>query len=110
MKVYVDELPKSCEECPFFDLKDGYCSQQEMHLDFEFRKDTGIDVDCPLQSLADYTKQVRKKVCEEIRKMLPNYIYSFQEPEVPRTKVIELEDVKYILDQIQGETKSAEAK
>lgn len=56
------------------------------------------------KSIQDHDKQVRKEVVQEIRKMLPNYIYSFQEPEVPRTKVIELEDVKYILDQIQGET------
>lgn len=38
------------------------------------------------------------EVCEKIRDKLPNYIYSFQEPETPRTKVIEYSDVEYILD------------
>ena len=71
MKVYVDKLPKSCDEC---DLK------LETHSDGVYRSykcpfkdgklafgDNALVRKCPLQSLADYTKQVRREVCDEIR-------------------------------------------
>ena len=106
MKVYVSELLKSCEECPFFNLKDGYCSQQEMHLDFEFRKDTGIDVDCPLQSLTDYTKQVRKEVCERLDKIIEKYLCKKgRHRESLDISSIIKQVMKEDLDQIQGEDK-----
>lgn len=62
MKVYVDsELPKKCEDCYFY--KNNRCLF-----------DTA---DCPLDkkiitfnSLADYTKQVRKEVLGELMNML----------------------------------------
>ena len=95
MKVYVDELPSCCEDCPFFDLEDGYCSQQEMHLDFEFRKDTGIDIDCPLQSLADYTKQVRKEVIDKV--------YEVHEQAIPHDLCWSWAVIEKELNQIQGE-------
>lgn len=65
MKVYVSELPKSCWECIFADNQKGYCDLQETRI---LRQFTKRDSGCPLQSLADYTKQMRKEVCEEIRK------------------------------------------
>lgn len=60
MKVYVDELPKDCWDCPMHDGENGWCKMLVCYTDY-------IPKDCPLQSLSDYTKQVRKKVCEEIR-------------------------------------------
>ena len=67
MKVYVDELPKKCEDCPFYKLDtyvDVYGYQTNSH---ECVLDGSMLINaCPLQSLADYTKQVRKEVCEEI--------------------------------------------
>ena len=55
MKVYVDELPKSCLECECENCEHQYieCFIDERHPN------------CPLQTLADYTKQVRKEVCME---------------------------------------------
>lgn len=114
MKVYLDgDLPKSCKDCFFCEHieedidgkgRDEVACYFEGFLNNVLLGETFNAKHCHhLQSLAEHDKQVRKEVCNEIRKMLPNYIYSFQEPEVPRTKVIELEDVKYILDQIQGE-------
>ena len=72
MKVYVDELPKSCEECPCYSYSEGFCNcefwwqkykeikdvQEYTHLGY---KQNERPNDCPLQSLADYTKQVRKE-------------------------------------------------
>ena len=66
MKVYVDELPKDCIDCPceseyYCDLLNedvGCCKWGEIHKN------------CPLQSLVDYTKQVRKEVLEDIKERL----------------------------------------
>ena len=86
MKVYVDEN----------DIKRNiitYCNgtntQQGLYV---FGKDK-IEV----LSLADYTKQVRKEVCEEIRKTLFEFLLTY---DVITDKI----------DQIQGETKNAETK
>ena len=62
MRIYVDELPKDCIDCPceseyYCNLLNevvGCCKWGEIHKN------------CPLQSLADYTKQVRKEVLDII--------------------------------------------
>ena len=86
MKVYVDELPECCNDCElgyFYDCQ--YCS---LRPDLA-REDIWVEKekDCPLQSLADYTKQVRKEVCEEIKKFA-NSIFT-------RYEKRELDDVAY---------------
>ena len=84
MKVYVDELPKSCNECPCMneDYERGRWCNIETSLDIQtdYDKETFTSKchrqrheECPLQSLADYTKQVRKEVCEEIKDLAVNY-------------------------------------
>ena len=65
MKVYVEKLPKECY-CCVFNIEDvggigGYCIFG------------GGKKDCPLIPLADYTKQVRKEVCEKIKKQIFNH-------------------------------------
>ena len=122
MKVYVDELPKSCEECPMcrsgklkLQLKGRYVeAEQCVFGQYKYQTiDDEIDT-CPLQSLTDYTKQVRKEVCEEIEK-----IYFKQKQEIHEQIEDMSTDIAYwsghsdrldvfgfeILDQIQGETK-----
>ena len=96
MKVYVDELPKKCEDCPFHKLDiyvDVYGYQTNSHecvLDGSMLTNS-----CPLQSFTDYTKQVRKEVVQEIRSKIEKakLIYEW------KGKEITIEDV---LDQIQG--------
>ena len=67
MKVYLEEkdMPKDCVNCDF-----GYANNF-CYIDYEvdLRKfDKNIKhPKCPLQSLADYTRQVRKEVCAKIR-------------------------------------------
>ena len=67
MKIYVDgELPECCNDCEFGYFYDcQYCS---LRPDLA-REDIWVEKEkyCPLQSLTDYTKQVRKEVCKEIR-------------------------------------------
>lgn len=69
MKVYVDELPKECFECPCFrnDI-DFPCGLSDGTKDYFLDEIDGGE--CPLKSLAEYTKQVRKEVCQEIRKFV----------------------------------------
>ena len=77
--IWVDEL--------------NFKSYQNNEIDFI--DDSGKS--CCVHSLADYTKQVRKEVCEEIRKTLFEFLLTY---DVITDK----------LDQIQGETKNAETK
>lgn len=70
MRIYVDELPKKCADCPFYKLDtyvDVYGYQTNSHecvLDGSMLTNS-----CPLQSLADYTKQERKEVCDQVYKV-----------------------------------------
>lgn len=78
MKVYVDELPKDCLDCPFCqDIKVNagmdrllFCKANKgkaiKNIEKSFDK---CIVKNEFQSLTDYTKQVRKEVCEEMRNL-----------------------------------------
>lgn len=97
MKVYVDELPKDCIGCPC--ESEYYCNL--LNEDVGFLKWGEVHKNCPLQYLSDYTKQVRKEVCEEVYKkceplfrLVNNY---------DNGDVIERNELVDILEQIQGE-------
>lgn len=99
MKIYVDEFPKDCWDCPMHDGENGWCKMLVCYTDY-------IPKNCPLQSISDYTKQVRKEVCEEIRE--------WHDEECESLDLDSDFDVGYsgalsnlwgILDQIQGEVK-----
>ena len=74
MKVYVDELPKDCIGCPC--ESEYYCNL--LKEDIGCCKWGEIHKNCPLQSISDHDKQVRKEVIEEIKenllKLEPNCI------------------------------------
>ena len=55
MNVYVDELPKDCMDCPC--ESEYYCNL--LNEDIGCCKWGEIHKNCPIQSLSDYTKQVR---------------------------------------------------
>ena len=100
MKVYVDELPKKCEDCVFsetgfvYDDEVRFCKLKPRCMNWIALYDDKRK-DCTLCSLADYTKQVRKEVCEEIREIA----------DIDDWEEINGCTLKKILDQIQGETK-----
>lgn len=95
MKVYVDELPKDCIDCPC--ESEYYCNL--LNEDVGCCKWGEIHENCPLQSLADYTKQVRKEVCEEIREKAYNLFCDDTIGWLKREEMF----LEY-LDSIQGET------
>ena len=94
MKVYVDELPKSCLDCPC--ESEYYCNL--LNRDIEFLELSKGCKDCSLQSLTDYTKQVRKEVCDNFRKTAMQYYKECDNGSL----MLSVTDVWEILDQIQG--------
>lgn len=108
MKVYVSELPNSCEECPMcrsgklkLQRKGRYIeAEQCVFGQYKYQTiDDEIDT-CPLQSLADYTKQVRKEVVQQIRKYVDNY--TKQHTGYYCDPYVNAQDLFELLDQIQG--------
>ena len=79
MECFVDEMPKDCIECPFCqDIKVNagmdrllFCKANKgkaiKNIEKSFDK---CIVKNEFQSLADYTKQVRKEVVEDIKERL----------------------------------------
>ena len=74
MEYFVDEMPRDCASCKHYHMNcaDGYsCSKLRKEIHPNFSEGIGYrHQDCPLQSLADYTKQVRKEVVEGIKERL----------------------------------------
>ena len=107
MKVYVSELPKKCLKCPCFDNCGYICKINRRMLDTVGKgsADNSRDEDCPLHSLTDYTKQVRKEVIDEIKenllKLEPNCIKQ------PNLYDFNCQEIIDILDQIQGDDPNA---
>lgn len=107
MKVYVDELPRDCIECPFCqDIKVNagmdrllFCKSNKgkaiKNIEKSFDK---CIVKNEFHSLADHTKKVREKVCEEIRN---RFLATCQIEKGCDTASFSLEVLNRILDQIQ---------
>ena len=107
MECFVDEMPKDCIECPFCqDIKVNagmdrllFCKANKgkviKNIEKSFDK---CIVKNEFHSLSDYTKQVRKEVCEEIRNKLKENGLLYTWKGEPKYKTME-----ELLDQIQGE-------
>lgn len=98
-KVYIDELPKSCWDCPCFDSYELQC--QINYADCE-NLDIAIErhKDCPLHSIKDHDRELVAKVCEKIRQEITkNASYDIEEP----IKVVSLLDVNETIDKKQKE-------
>ena len=74
MEYFVDEMPRDCVSCKHYHMNcaDGYsCSKLRKEIHPNFSEGIGYrHQDCPLQSLSDYTKQVRNEVVEDIKERL----------------------------------------
>lgn len=71
MTIYVSEMPKNCRDCPcsiYDELDCCWCKAINGELtyitdnDFESKRLNS----CPLQSLSDYTKQVRNELIDKL--------------------------------------------
>lgn len=112
MKVYAEELPKNCIECPFCkDIKINagmdrllFCKANKgkviKNVEKSFNK---CIVKNEFQSFTDYTKQVRKEVGESITKFFKeNFVAEITGGGKYLVRV-ELDKLNKFLDQIQGE-------
>lgn len=122
MKVYVDKLPKCCSDCPCCNECMDYGCSCNLNNDYLTYDDYGKKrhKNCHLQSVADYTNQVRKKVCEEIRDIVKKisrptteyddgtFDYDIDAIELDHLLIWlgngEMDLIKHHLDQIQGES------
>lgn len=72
MKVYVDELPKSCVGCKYFAENRRQCN---LELCFQWIEDRFKFNDCPLIDIKTHDRELVKEVCEKIRKFCENNKY-----------------------------------
>lgn len=113
MKVYVDKLPKKCEECPMCRSgklklqRKGRYVEAEQCVFGQYKYQT-IDDEintCPLHSLADHDKQVRKEVCKEIKEIIESDAVKYLDFDRDEF-ALDYQEFKDILNEIeQGETK-----
>lgn len=96
MKVYVDELPKCCQKCPYCDTKYGRCDLSGSRVEY-----FGCHA---LTPLSNYTKQVRKEVLQEVKVALREKIRLMQSDEhcYPEN-AIDWHTIVDTIKQIQGE-------
>ena len=107
MNIYVDELPKSCKECPMcrsgklkLQKKGRYVeAEQCVFGQYKYQTiDDEIDT-CPLKLLANYNKQVRKEFVQKIKENVKKETdFGYIDEKVSLYMLFK------ILDQIQGET------
>ena len=64
-KVFVDKLPKSCNDC-VVDHCGEWCCLNGVEIDTWSYNETRPK-ECPLKSLTDYTKQVRKEALADLK-------------------------------------------
>lgn len=85
MKIYVDELPKECFDCPCFrDDIEICCGLDDGIKDYHnFVEDST----CPLQTTQSLKQQVREEVVEEIKKIADSIFARYENRE--------LDDVAY---------------
>ena len=74
MRIYVDELPQCCDECPCCnkDKDYGSCCNLGTYEYEDYYQIIYKHPRCPLQSLSEYTKQVRKEVCDKVYNVFTN--------------------------------------
>ena len=96
MKMYVDELPKSCDDCEFGYFYDcQYCTLRPDLM----RKDEWCEKEkhCPLETTQSLKQQVRKEVCNDFKS---RFLATCQIEKVCDTASFSLEVLNRILDTI----------
>ena len=89
MKIYVNELPKNCKECPLYRSGRLKVKKGARYIDAEtcvlgdFYKFQEIDDEintCPLATTQSLKQQVREEVVEEIRERLKKANFEIMSP------------------------------
>lgn len=70
-KVYIDELPESCDECKYYtQFTDGMGCIVAQELRPMDECGNYMQASCPLRSIKDHDQELVKEVCEKIREHL----------------------------------------
>ena len=101
-KVYADELPESCFECPIMvDGSEGcdfcVCAILEEKAETKNRLK-----DCPLHSIKDHDRELVKEVCDKIKEQL-GFIVNGQERIICDGSATGDKTILAVLKQIQKE-------
>lgn len=109
-KVYVDELPESCDECKYYtQFTDGMGCIVAQELRPMDECDNYMQASCPLQSIKDHDRELVKEVCEKIKERAVNMYYAEDQEDdsIEQAIVISrneaVDEFIDILDQIQKE-------
>lgn len=78
-KVYVDELPKGCTDCPCRDSEYNECNLLSERHHIGYYDETGWrdvpvtedfkEISCPFIDIKTYNRELVKEVCEKIREI-----------------------------------------
>lgn len=103
MKIYVDEIPKNCNDCElgyFYDCQ--YCS---LRPDLA-REDIWVEKEkhCPLLSTQSLKQQVRKEVVEQVNDYMKKHSHTIPVISKNRRVVYNIGLTRF-LEQVKGETK-----
>ena len=107
-KVYVDELPESCDECKYYtQFTDGMGCIVAQELRPMDECDNYMQASCPLQSIKDHDRELVKEVCEKIKEKTFGLWYFVLNEQIEHFEgnryVSSQKDFNDILDQIQKE-------
>lgn len=95
MKIYVDELPEQCFDCPCFrDDIEMCCGLDDGTKDYHnFVEDSN----CPLETIQSIRQKVRKEIIKEIRQLIE------KEKQDNDLAWLGFKKLNRILDQVKGE-------
>ena len=66
MKLYVEKLPKNCEDCPFAKNK-WYCGILDCTINYALSiTKKGIRKDCPLQTIKNHDNELIDKIIHDV--------------------------------------------
>ena len=75
-KVYVDELPESCDECKYYtQFTDGMGCIVAQELRPMDECDNYMQASCPLQLIKTHDRELVKEVCERIKETIKSNQY-----------------------------------
>lgn len=102
MKVYVDEMPKNCNDCQFLVFV-AYHQNGFLHREryCPLRKDGNCNCskeNCPLQSLVEHDQQVEKNLIDKMENLAGDY---WSQPYVDEDTIMTGDDFAELLKQLE---------
>lgn len=105
IKVYVDELPESCDKCPYHSKKLLFAENKDSIYKTDCR--LGFAQNCNIKSIKTHDRELVRQVCEKIKEKafgLWYFVLNEQQEHFEGNRyVLSQKDFNDILDQIQKE-------